>query len=312
MVEVCVVGGGTSGCEAAAEASARGAEVTVVEREEGADVPWKSWPDLIQGRKHGVKRDGRRPLGSRSPKVLLAEAVRSGPGYVETKAGRVNSDFVVLATGSSFEPPGFQGFRRPGVLTLDSRPSYEELGRTSDSTSRVVVAGEGVRSLEVADRLSAKGLRVKVFVSSWQSRPPSPLVAEVLYDKARRSGVTVVPGSVTRALGEARLEAVLADGTVTPCDTLVFVPRRFPRIVPSQALVGSTGGVLVDQNLRTGDPRTYAAGGCAELAGSSLPCTFVQEPSLSGRVAASNCLGDGIRLVPARSSEAVLFGLRWA
>ena len=186
------------------------------------------------------------------------------------------------------------------------------LGRTSDSTSRVVVAGEGVRSLEVADRLSAKGLRVKVFVSSWQSRPPSPLVAEVLYDKARRSGVTVVPGSVTRALGEARLEAVLADGTVTPCDTLVFVPRRFPRIVPSQALVGSTGGVLVDQNLRTGDPRTYAAGGCAELAGSSLPCTFVQEPSLSGRVAASNCLGDGIRLVPARSSEAVLFGLRWA
>ena len=48
MVRVCVVGGGTSGSAAAAEAAARGAGVTVVEKAERPDPPWKSRLDLIR------------------------------------------------------------------------------------------------------------------------------------------------------------------------------------------------------------------------------------------------------------------------
>ena len=307
-----MVGGGTAGLEAAAEASTRGAEVTVVEKSESPEPPWRLWPDEIRHSRAGP--GGVRPTwfdGRWKPAKLLTRATRSGPGLVDTESGSVRSDFVILATGSRFEPAPIEGRRKKGVVVLDSARAYSDLGRLSGQASRVVVTGEGVRCLEVADRLAGGGKTVDVVISDWRPAPPSSATSEVLYEAAKERGVGIRSGSVTRALGAGELEAALVDGAVTRCDALVVVPRRVPNVVPSRLRLGPAGGVLVDGGLRTGDPSTFAVGGCAEPARAAPPRTFSEEPSMTGRVAASNCLGDGLRPgTPGRWGR-VIFGLRW-
>ena len=112
MVSVCVVGGGTAGSEAASEASLRGAEVTVVERLERPSPGWKTWPNLIRVLSQDSEAEfSTWPAGAPQDRKVVAEVLSARSGSVKTSAGTLRPDFVVLATGSSFEPPTFQGHR---------------------------------------------------------------------------------------------------------------------------------------------------------------------------------------------------------
>lgn len=311
MVSVCVVGGGTSGSAAAAEASARGAEVTVVEKAERPDPPWKSWPDLIRAiplRFEAPPPKWSLPLPDRT---VEDEARSVAEGEVVTSEGTLRPDRVVLATGCSFEPPKFLGRRKPGVAVLESFREYERLGRESSSTGEITVTGEGGRGLEVAERLSGPGKHVNLFVSHWKGGPPSSMVLDVISSAASERGVSVTSGTVAKALGATRLEAVLANDRVFACDTMVYVPRKLPRTIRVPAEAGPLGGHLVDQNLRTSIPSVFAAGGCAELEGQRPPRTFEDEPALSGRMAGSNCTGDEQQMGRVKTTESFVFGLLW-
>ena len=102
MVRVCVVGGGTAGSEAALEASALGAEVTLVEKSERPAPPWGTWPDLIRAFGSGTgKPCFSWARGGKSPaKTLTSQAKSAGKGAVATARGEVACDLTVLATGS--------------------------------------------------------------------------------------------------------------------------------------------------------------------------------------------------------------------
>ena len=308
MVRVCVVGGGTAGSAAAAEASERGAEVTVIEKNGTPDPPWRAWPSLVRPFWADVEPRREAP---KSAKVLAAEARACRAGAVSTTAGEVRCDALILATGSSFEPPAFGGSRKAGVFVLDSPHAYQELGSESDSVERVVLAGEGGRCLEVAERLSGGGRRIQIFVSHWQLGPPSPSVFEVIAGAAADAGVSIAPGKLAQAVGTGRVEAAVVDGTALPSDKQVSVPRRVPRVPVVSAPVGRRGGVLVRRTLSCAAPGTFAAGGCAEVEGEGLSCTLECEPSSSGRLAASNSMGEGVPLGDTRISESLVFGMRW-
>lgn len=282
----------------------------MVDRSESPDPPSASWPDLIRC---VSGRSGERAWSLALPDGMIeAEASSVAGGVVATSAGVIRADLVVLATGSSFEPPTFPGHRKPGVVVLRSFREYEWLGRESASMEEVSVTGEGGRGLEVAERLSGPGRRVNLFVSCWQSDPPSSLVFDVISVAASKMGVSVNLGRVTRAYGAGRLEAVLANGSVFPCDTLAHVPRKVPRAIRSASRAGPLGGHLVDLNFRTSIPTILAAGGCAEVAGGRPGRTFEGEPALSGRMAGASCTALAPPAVRARLKESFAFGLRWS
>ena len=309
MTKVGVVGGGTAGLQAAAAASRMGSEVTIVEKEEVPDLPWRDLPDLIQ------------PCGEAGPlvpyhfpdsaNILTAEARSFRAGLVVTSGGEVRCCCLVLATGSTSEPPPFRGWRKPGVFVLDSQRSYHDLGRESGALGRVVVAGEGRRALEVADRLTGGGRSIRIAVSQWQGGSPSPPVLDAISRAAEERNVSITPGRLTGAVGAGRVEAAVADGEVIPCDTIVFVPRRLPRVPGLQARLGRTGAVLVGRRLMADIEGVFAAGGCAEVEGAEPPSTLAGEPGSSGRIAGANCLGGGLSLGSSWSTESLLFGLRW-
>lgn len=228
-----------------------------------------------------------------------------------TARGELRCDFTILATGSSFGHPGFLGCRKAGVVVLDSQGAYQELGRTVGSSVRAIVAGEGFRSLEVAERIQGDGKNVQVILSSWQHDPPSPLSLEVISGAASEAGVSVAAGPLERVLGATRLEGVVLNGCVIPCDSAVLVPRRVPRVLQTAARLGPRGGVLVDRSLRTSEQASFAAGGCAELGGEPAPHVLDGDAPVSGRIAGANCLGGEVSMGLARPRELIFFGLRW-
>lgn len=310
MTKVCVVGGGTAGLQAAAEASRLGSEVTVVEKEQAPELPWRDLPDLIRPLP-GSPRPPPMPALPASVRVLTSEARSCEPGLVVSSHGDVRCDSLVLATGSSFGAPTFRGSRKPGVYLLDSQRSYQDLGREHGSLVRIVIAGEGVRSLEVAERLTGGGRNIRVVVSHWQAGPPSHLVFCHISEAAKERNVSITSGRLTDAVGTGRVEAAVIEGEVSSCDSIVFVPRRLPRVPVTEARLGRTGAVLVRRSLAASVPGTLAAGGCAEVEGVEPPSTLAGEPSSSGRIAGANCLGAGVSLGSVSSTEVLLFGLRW-
>ena len=196
---------------------------------------------------------------------------------------------------------------------MDGAEKYEDLGRKCRSLDRAVVVGEGYRGLEVADRLCSFGVRVLLVISCWQYEAPAQVVVDVFEDAARERGVEFQRGEVSRAVGSRRVEAVVAGGSVIPCDTLVIVPFRVPNPVHSSLRLGRTGGVEVDGAMRTSETSMFAAGGCAELKGDILGSgTLAAEPFLSGRIAGSNSMGSTHSIEGARIEQLRVFGLGWS
>jgi len=312
LVSVCVVGGGSAGDEAAFEAGLRGAEVTMVERRPDHDPPWRSWPELIsRSPVTGGICYGRRKS---SMNVLTTEAKSAGPHFVTVSNGdRLRFDSVIVATGCRFKAGPFPGVRKPGAFVLDGAEKYQELGRTLPSMDQAVIAGEGYRGLEVADRLCSLGARVLLMISCWEQEAPAPVVVDVMEDTARERGVEIQRGNISRVVGDGRVEAVVACGSVIPCDSVIVVPPRAPNPVPSSLRLGQTGAVEVDAAMRTSEPCVFAAGGCAELKGGILGSgTLTAESSLSGRIAGSNSAGSNHSIGGARTDQLRVFGLWWS
>ena len=314
MPEVLVVGSGTAGMAAAEECSRRGLDVTVVDRLDGAGVPWAYWPDLLVP---GVRLETTSCLSARKSglePVFDTEVVTVRRGETVTSEGAViRARSVVLATGSRPGPTAVQGVRKAGSYVLDSPGRYSEFGSAASRADRVLVCGEGTRGFQVAERLSATGSRPSLVVSSWQSEEPSPPVLEVISDAALERGIAVTKGRVDRVFGLSRAEAVTVGGRVVSCDAFAYVPRRVPAPVPLAAPPGRSGGILVDRLLRTREPGVYAVGGCAELEGSLPPLsTLGEEPRLSGRAAGANAAGASVGISRVRCWSLAVLGLRWS
>ena len=311
-MKVCVIGAGKAGGEAAREAARGGSEVVLVDAASAPAPDWRAWPDLIfEGRRRAVASRPS-PLPPEVVCSLGARVVSLTGGWAATAGGGgFGADAFVLASGSSFEPFAFEGRGRHGVNVLDSPGAYAGLGRDLASAERVVVAGEGVRGMQVAERAASGGRRATMLLSFWQHAAPGRLAAQVLFDAAERKGVSVRAGRLDRALGARGLEAVLTGGEVLPSDVLAVVPRRMPRPVPSPAAVGPGGGVLVGPEMRTTVPGVFSAGGCAELEWGPSHATLEDEQGPSGRIAGANAGGADVRISESRRFRCAVFGLSW-
>ncbi len=308
MSRVCVVGGGTAGAEAAREASGWGAEVTLIEKSETPEPAWKSWPALI-----GDPSAGEVPPPSAADRVIIASVASAGPGLVRVDDGRrLQSEAVIVATGSKFAPVRLPGLAKKGAYVLDCSSKYSELGRAAETASKAVILGEGSRALQVADRLCGSGRRVRVLVSGWRSGEPSPLVKKVIESAADKAGVSIARGSVEKLVGSDTVEAVVANGSVLPCDLVGLLPPRIPNPPHADARRGPHGGLLVDQLLVATSPGLLAAGGCAELSSEPGGALALDEVAgMSGRVAGANSAGRRMQVDFMVPHEVTAFGLRW-
>lgn len=311
MNRVAIVGGGTAGYEAAAEASRNQAEVILLERSDRWEPSWHSWGDLVLS----PEQSKRTPALPNDVELIHGADVDTiGPNSVVSADGkRVRFDSVVVATGGEFKSAMFPGRRKRGVFILDSLETYAELGRERSSMAHIVIQGEGVHALKVADKLSGTSRKVTLLAAPWMERFASTTVGNVVRDAAARKGVSFLDRKLEGAVGCGHVEAAIAGGTVVPCDTLAILPGRDPRVPRTSADTGPNGGLLVDKYLRSGSPTLYAAGWSAEpRTGQPHGCTLEGAVARSGRVAGANATGHRLAFHPPRFAEASFFGLRWA
>ncbi|GIW44688.1 MAG: hypothetical protein KatS3mg077_1970 [Candidatus Binatia bacterium] len=187
---------------------------------------------------------------------------------IETDEGdRLFWDHLVLATGSFPFVPSIPGTELTGVFLYRTIDDLERILAYGDRCRTAVVIGGGLLGLEAAKAVYDLGLKTHVVEAAPRLMPRQldEAGARLLREKVEALGVQVHVGKSTQAIvGTRHVEGVqFADGTVLAADMVLFSCGIRPRDeLARQAglAVGPQGGVVVDNFLRTSDPRVFAIG----------------------------------------------------
>ncbi|MET8470854.1 FAD-dependent oxidoreductase [Streptomyces sp. NPDC004856] len=189
----------------------------------------------------------------------------------------VGYDTLVLATGSNPVLPPLRGLFAPdatelpgGVHAFRTMDDCLALSSAVSEGTRAVVIGGGLLGVSAARALARRGAQVVLTQQSERlmERQLDPRSSELvrrhltalgveIHTECRVRGVGVVDGHVRRV--------ELHDGYVLGTDVTVLACGVRPRIGLAQAAgLDVRKGVVVDDALRTSDPRIHAVGDCAQ------------------------------------------------
>jgi nitrite reductase (NADH) large subunit len=190
---------------------------------------------------------------------------------VLTAKGRYGYDQLVLATGSyPFVPPisGSEGNARLVYRTLDD---LDAIRRAATGARRGVVVGGGLLGLEAANALKSLGLEAHV-VEFAPRLMPVQLDGEggaALRARIEALGVGVHTSRATQSVtaGEGYAYRMTFDGgEFLETDLIVFSAGIRPQDGLARAAgleIAARGGIVIDGQCRSSDPRIFAIGECA-------------------------------------------------
>lgn len=243
------------------------------------------------------------------PSVTLIE----GRGIVEasgavriTDGRRIETDLAVITTGSSPWAADLPGLAEAGYL--DSTAAFE-LARLPAS---MIVIGSGSVGLEAGQAFARLGVEVTILARRGLLSREDPDIGRELAGYLRAEGIDVREGfSIERVEREGAMRAVLgrdAGGAAVRLaahEILVATGRR-PNtagmgLEEAGVEVGVLGEIVVDDSLRTSNPRIFAAG---DVTGEPM---HVYVAAHAAALAAENALSGASRPVDLSTLPAVTF-----
>ncbi|MDX3641169.1 NAD(P)/FAD-dependent oxidoreductase [Streptomyces sp. MB09-02B] len=308
---IVVVGGGQAGLQAALSLREHGFEgrldVVCAESEAPYDRPPLS-KRFLAGTAGTDDLTLRAPAFLDDRRISLVQDThavavdRADASVALSSGGSLPYDRLILATGSTPRHLPVPGSGHPAVRVLRTVDDATRLRTKLQPGSRVVVIGAGFTGLEVAATARGLGCEVTVVEALDRviARAVSRPVSEHLLRLHRENGVRILFGRQVTALDgvsrEAAVEVLLADGTGLPADVVVVgVGVRPETALAEMAGLDVADGVVVDEHLRTGDPRIHAIGDCARFpdpAGTgSLRLESVQNATDQGKYVAAFLMG---------------------
>ncbi len=182
-------------------------------------------------------------------------------------------DKLILAPGASPIVPPWNGVRAPNVFTLRDVADTDRIKAWIDAgqVKRAVVIGAGFIGLEMVESLVHRGAAVSVIELQPQVLPPvDQEIADEMAGTLRAHGVELYLGGGVENLVEhdGRVAVRMSDGHEVPADlVLISIGVRPNTGLASDAglTLGASGGIAVDEHLRTSDPDIYAVGDAAEV-----------------------------------------------
>ncbi|MFJ9075215.1 FAD-dependent oxidoreductase [Streptomyces sp. NPDC102278] len=225
------------------------------------------------------------PGNTRVVRAAVVTGVDRARREVRTADGTVYGyEVLVLATGARPRSPGFDS------------PAVRRLGTLADAEppppGPVVIAGGGLRGAGVAAALGRAGHEVTLVHSGPRlahrdlDGPASAVLARTLEE----AGVTLELGR--RVAGAEHGKALLDDGRLLAASTLLACAGSVPETGVAQAAgLEVRRAIVVDDRLRTADPRIHAIGDCAEhagTAGDSLVAAWEQADALAAILTGSD------------------------
>ena len=226
---------------------------------------------LLDAEVTGIDRGARTvTVVSPAPRPGAGDDLLAHPGTVET----LSYDALVLATGAAPFVPPVEGREKDGCFVYRTIEDLEAIREASLTATSGVVIGGGLLGLEAANALVQLGLKTHVVEMAPRLMPVQLDAAggSTLVRHVEKLGVTVHAGVMTEAItGNGRVEALaLKDAEPIEAQIIVFSAGIRPRdgLARDAGLdVAERGGVLVDEQCRTSDPRVFAIGECAAPGG---------------------------------------------
>src|SRR5262245_39449847 len=210
---------------------------------------------------------------------------------------RIGYDALVLATGSRPRIPPTDGLRTEsgelsgGVLAFRTLASCDLLREQVRPGTSVAVLGGGVLGLELARALrELTGQVTVVHPMAWvMERQLDQTAARILVTELEKAGVGFSIGRYATRY-EPGTGLRLDDGSLVPARLVVVSGGAWPEVSLARAAgLEIDRGIVVDERLRTSDPRIFAIGDCAQYAG--VPQGFVEPAWEQAGVLAGVLLG---------------------
>ena len=306
--DILVLGNGAAGSSAAFAAKKAGPtlSVLVLSRENEPVYSAPALPDLLSGELTREKvlvrtRDEYEKAGI---EVLCGEAVSIDPeahSVTLADGDAIVYRDLILATGSQpIRLRKMQGTGLPGNFVMKTMADIEAIASYGGRSA--VVVGSGAIGIEGSMALKARGFERVTMVEALEWLSPKSLDRETS-DQLKKAlegfGVEVLTGEAVQAvLGEEKAEGVVTSKRTIPCDLVLWGIGMCPDVQLAKdagIAPGETGGIRVDETMRTNVPHIYACGDCAEstdlLTGRPALHLFWEPAQRGGIVAGCNAAG---------------------
>jgi NADPH-dependent 2,4-dienoyl-CoA reductase/sulfur reductase-like enzyme/rhodanese-related sulfurtransferase len=316
--KILIVGGVAGGATAAARARrvSESAEITLVERGPYVSFANCGLPYFVSG-----------AIAKRS-KLLLQTPEGFDARYgvkvlVETEALEIDRagkrvrvrgpegeswlayDKLILAQGGNPVVPPLPGVDSPNVFKLWNVPDVDAIKAYIDSAapSSALVVGGGFIGLEMAESFRERGLDTTVVELLPRVMPTMDAeFGAMVAAKLEEKGLRVLTGLGLQSIDSARGVARLSDGSEVDAGIVLLSVGVRPELTLAKAAglaIGASGGLEVDEELRSSDPAIWAAGDMVELvhkvSGRKLRIPLAGPANRQGRIAASNALGQHMK-----------------
>lgn len=182
-------------------------------------------------------------------------------------------DRLILAPGASPIVPPMEGVDASNVFTLRNLVDTDAIlaSIAERRPERAVVVGAGFIGLEMVEQLVQRGLAVSLVELQDQVLPPlDPEMAYPLREALERHDVELHLGKGIAGLrleGGQAATVRLDNGDELPADLVLLGLGVRPNTKLAQdagLVLGSQGGIAVNEHLQTSDPAIYAVGDAAE------------------------------------------------
>jgi len=326
MRKIVIIGGVAAGLKSAAKAR-RGdpkARITVVERGEIISYGACGMPYFVAGDVDAIESLMKTPVGAlRNPAffknvkdidVLVQTAATKIDRQAKTvqvknlvsgEESTISYDQLVIATGASPVRPPLSGVNLAGIFTLWHPNDAVAIrkGLEKGLYKRAVIVGAGLVGMEMVEALKQWDIDVTVVEMQDQVFPAflDPEIAGMVKKYCEEKGVKVLTGEkVTRFVGEENIAAVETEKQSLPADLVILALGARPNVELAKEAglnIGVTGGILVDDRMRTSDSDIFAGGDCVEnvniVSGRKVFSPMGSTANKQGRVIGVNlCGGD--------------------
>jgi len=219
---------------------------------------------------------------------------------------RLPYDKLVIATGATpVQPASLAGKDLNGVFTLtkiaDANAIVKALGR--ETTKKAVVIGAGLIGIESAEAFKSRGLDVSLVEALPHALPAllDPDMSLQVEKELATKGVNLFLGQ--RVLGlegdsEGAVRRVVTEHATIEADIVILALGYRPNVeLARQAglVIGSAGGLAVNEYMQTSDSDIYAGGDCVEnthrVTGAKILAPMGSTANKHGRIIGTNVTG---------------------
>ncbi|MFE9094051.1 NAD(P)/FAD-dependent oxidoreductase [Streptomyces sp. NPDC007264] len=303
---VVVIGAGLAGARLARRLGELGRPALLVGEEEHAPYNRVLLADVLAGRY--APEVISLPAPERLVRARVTRIDRAARALHCHDGSLIAYDTLVLATGSNPVLPPLRGLLTPdrrelpeGVHAFRTMDDCLGLAKAVREGVRAVVIGGGLLGVSAARALAARGAQVVLAQQAERlmERQLDPSASRLVHRHLTGLGVEVhtetrVRG--VRTLGGAVRSVEMADGYALDTDLVVLACGVHPRVgLAHEAGLAVHKGVLVDDELRTSDPRIRAIGDCTQYAGTvyGLAAPALEQADVLAELIASEAGGVG-------------------